>query len=149
MRGRTTLYHSFINLQCFFLRNGDVLFTSFSSAQLIPLINDMANEPLHGGFIDSFMKFLNNSFQVRIICLPVMTSACIFKDTSRNNAQVFLKLKISILVIGLHSINFNFTPHFLTSSMLTSKAGISKEIPPDEKWIIINRNSNHLFIVNS
>ena len=133
MKGRTTLYHSFINLQCFFFRDGDVLLTSFSSSQLIPLINDVANEPLHGGFIDSFMKFLNVSFQVRINCLPVMTSACIFKDTLRKDAQVFLKLKISILVIGLHSINFNFTPHFLTSSMLTRKGGISKEIPPDEK----------------
>ena len=45
-----------------------------------------------------------------------MTSACIFEDTFRNDTQVFLKIRISILEICLHLINSNFTSYSLPSS---------------------------------
>ena len=78
-----------------------------------------------------------------------MTSACMFKDTLRNDTQVFLKFKISIFEISSHLINFNFTPYFLTLSMLTTNAGTSKEIPLDEKWNTITRNTIHFSKVNT
>ena len=75
-----------------------------------------------------------------------MTSACIFKETLRNDTQVFLKIWNSIFEICLHPINFNFTPYFLPSSTLSSYARTPEEIPPDEKWIIITRNTGHFLI---
>ena len=74
------------------------------------LTQDVAKDLLHGGFIYSFLKFLTIQFQVRINCLPAMTSACTFMDTLKNDTQLFLKFKISIFEICLHLINFNFTP---------------------------------------
>ena len=58
-----------------------------------------------------------------------MTSACIFKDTLRNDSPLFLKFKCSIFDICLHLINSNYTSYFLPSSMLSSGAGTSKQIP--------------------
>ena len=72
-----------------------------------------------------------------------MTSACIFKDTLRNDTQVFLKFEVSIFEICLHPINFGFTPYFRTSSKLSRNAGTSKETRPDEKWITITRYTDH------
>ena len=92
----------------------------------------MVNELLHGGFTYLFMKFLKKFFSAWLISLPVMTSACILKDTLRNDTQVFLKFRNPIFEICLHLINSNFTPYFLTSSPLSDDAGTSKEIPPDE-----------------
>ena len=68
-------------------------------------------------------------FTVWLICLPAMTSAWIFKDTLRNDTQVFLKFRDSILEICLHLINLNCTPNFLPQLMLSSGAGTSDEIP--------------------
>ena len=57
-----------------------------------------------------------------------MTSACIFKDTLRNDTQVVLEFRTSILEICLHLINSNFTSYFLHSSMQSSGAGTSNKI---------------------
>ena len=61
-----------------------------------------------------------------------MMSACIFKNTLRNHTQVFLKFRDSTLMICLHLINVNCTLDFLHSMMLSSGAGTSNEIPPQE-----------------
>ena len=66
-----------------------------------------------------------------------MTSACIFKDTLRNDTQVFLKFKNSILEICLHLIISNFTSYFLPSSMQSSGAGTSNEIPLQESGLAL------------
>ena len=66
-----------------------------------------------------------------------MTSACIFKDTLRNDAQVFHKFRDSISEICLHVINSNFTSYFLPSSMQSSRAGTSKEIPLQESGLAL------------
>ena len=58
-----------------------------------------------------------------------MTSACIFKDASRNHTQVFLKFRNSVLEICLHLINLNCSLDLLPSIMLSSGAGTSNEIP--------------------
>ena len=70
--------------------------------------------------------------KVWLICLPALTSACIFKDTLRNHTQVFLKFRNSILEICLRLIKLNCTLHFLPSLMLSSGAGTSKDIPLQE-----------------
>ena len=57
------------------------------------------------------------------------------------------KFKISIFEICLHLINYNSTPYFLTSSTRSRNAGTSKETPPDEKWKIITRDTNHFLIL--
>ena len=75
-----------------------------------------------------------------------MTSACIFKDTLRNETQVFHEFKDSFFEICLHLINSNSTTYFLTSSMLSGGAGTAKEIPPDQMWGIITRNNDHFLI---
>ena len=51
-----------------------------------------------------------------------------FKDKLRNDTQVFLKFRNSILEICLHLINSNFTSYFLPSSMQSSGAATSNEI---------------------
>ena len=61
-----------------------------------------------------------------------MTTACIFKDTLRNHAQMFLKFKDSILEICLRLINLNCTLDSYLSLMLSSGVGTSKEIPLQE-----------------
>ena len=76
-----------------------------------------------------------------------MTSACNFRDTLMDDTQVFLEYKISFFEICLHLINSNFTPYFLTPSTLSSNAGTSKEVPPDEIWNIITRDTN-LFLIS-
>ena len=98
-------------------------------------MNDVANELLHGGFTYSFINFLFISCKVSLICLPAMTSACILKDTLRNDTQMFLKFIDTIFEICLHLINSNITSSFLTSSPPSSYAGTSKEIPPDESKV--------------
>ena len=65
-------------------------------------------------------------------------SACIFKDRLRNDTQVFLKFRDSIFEICLHLINSNFTSYFLPSSMLSSGAGTSKEIPLHESGLSLS-----------
>ena len=72
-----------------------------------------------------------------------MTSACTFKDILRNDTQVFLNSKSSIFEICLHPINFNFTPDFLTSSMLSRNAGTSRDIPTDENQLSLPAIPNH------
>ena len=64
-----------------------------------------------------------------------MTSACIFNDTLRNDTQVFLKFRDSIFEICLHHINSNCTSYLIPSSMLSSNAGTSKEIPLHESGL--------------
>ena len=72
-----------------------------------------------------------------------MTSACIFKDTLRNDFPLFYKIKVSIFEIcSLHLINFSFIPYFLTSSTVSRNKVTSKETPPDEKRITITRKTN-------
>ena len=93
------------------------------------IMNDVANELLHGGFTYLFINLLMILFPLWIICLPAMTSARIFKDTLRNDTQVFLNFRDSIFEICLHLINSNFTSDFLPSLMRSSGAGASKEIP--------------------
>ena len=66
-----------------------------------------------------------------------MTSACIFKDTLRIDTQVFLKFRDSNFEICLHLINSNCTSYFLPSSMLSSGAGTSKEIPLHENGLTL------------
>ena len=66
-----------------------------------------------------------------------MTSACYSKDTFRNHTHVFLKFRDSIFEICLHLINLNCTSYFLPSSMLSSGAGTSKEIPLSLPAILI------------
>ena len=61
-----------------------------------------------------------------------MASACTLKDKLRNDNQVFPNFKLSIFEICLHLSNSNFTPYFLTSSPLSSYAGISKQTPSVE-----------------
>ena len=78
------------------------------------------------------MKFQLFYSKVSLICLPAMTSACIFKDTLRNHTQVFLKFRNSIFEFCLHLINFNCTLDFLLSLMQGSGAGTSNEIPLQE-----------------
>ena len=58
-----------------------------------------------------------------------MPSACIFKDTLRNDTQVLLKLRDSIFESYSHLINSNFISCFLPSPMMSSGAETSKEIP--------------------
>ena len=67
-----------------------------------------------------------------------MTSACIFKDTSGNDTQVFLKFRNSILEICLHLINSNFTSYFLPSSMQSSGAGTSNGIPLQKSGLALS-----------
>ena len=95
---------------------------------ILRIMIDVANDVLHGGFTYLFTKFLF-FFKVCLICLPAMTSVCIFNDTLRNDTEVFLKIRDSIYEICLNFINSNFTCYFLLSSMLSSGAGTSKEIP--------------------
>ena len=66
-----------------------------------------------------------------------MKSACIFKDTLRNDTQVFLKFRDSIFENCLHLINSNCTSYFLPSSMLSSGAGTSKKIPLHESGLSV------------
>ena len=66
-----------------------------------------------------------------------MTSACMFKDTLRNDTQVFLEFRDSIFEICLHLINSNCTSYFLPSLMLSSGARTSKEIPLHESGLSI------------
>ena len=73
-----------------------------------------------------------------------MTSAGIFKDTFGNDTQVVLNFKNSVFEIRFNAINFNFNPYLLTSSTLTGNVGTSREIPPDGKWSIITRDTNHI-----
>ena len=99
---------------------------------LFSIMNDVASELLHGGFTYLFKKFSIILFKIRLICLPAMTSACIFKDTLRNHTQVFHKFRDSIYEICLHLINSHFTSYFLPSSMQSNGGGTSKEIPLQE-----------------
>ena len=77
--------------------NRDIFLTSLFSSKLSPLMNNAANELLPALILYYFMKLLNIHFWVWLICLPAKTSACIFKDTLRNDTQVFRKFKISFL----------------------------------------------------
>ena len=97
----------------------------------------MANKFLHGGFTYLFTKFLIILFTVWLICLPAMTSASIFKDTMRNDTQVFLEFIDSIFEIRLLLINSNCTLSFLPSLMLSSGAGTSNEIPLQESGLAL------------
>ena len=67
-----------------------------------------------------------------------MTSSCIFKDTLRNDTQVFRKFRNSILEICLHLINSNFTSYFLPSSMQSSGEGTSNEKPLQESGLALS-----------
>ena len=58
-----------------------------------------------------------------------MTSACILKDTLRNDNQVLLKFRDSFFEICVHLMNSNCTSYFLPSLMLSSGAGTTKKIP--------------------
>ena len=66
-----------------------------------------------------------------------MTSAFISKDTFGNDTQVFLKFRNSIFEICLHLINLNCTLDFLPSMVLSSGAGTSNEIPPQESGLAL------------
>ena len=71
-------------------------------------------------------------------CLKVhflLTSACILKDTLRKDTQVILIFRDSIFDVCLHLINSDFTSYFLHSSMLSSGAGTSREIPLHESGL--------------
>ena len=68
---------------------------------------------------------------------------------SRNDTQGFVQTKISFIENCLHPINFNYTPHFPTSSALVTKLGTSNEVPLDEGWNIITCKTNHFSNVSS
>ena len=68
-------------------------------------------------------------FQIWLICLPAVTSACILKDTLRNDTQVFLEYRDSMFEICLHLINLKCTSYFLPPFMLSNGAGTSKGTP--------------------
>ena len=111
-----------------FHQKGMLFQTLLQLHSIFSIMNDVANELLHDGFTKSFIKFPNHLFKIWLICLPAMTSACISKDTLRNDTQVCLKFSDSIFEICLHLINSNFTSYFLPSSMPSSGEGTSKEI---------------------
>ena len=100
-------------------------------------VQDVANELLHGGFTYLFIKIKLFYLIEWLICLPLMTSAWIFKDTLRNRTQVLLKFIDSIIEICLHLINLNCTLDSNISSMLSSGAGTTNEIPLQESGFAI------------
>ena len=55
-----------------------------------------------------------------------MTSACIFKNTLRNDTRVFLKFKLSVFDI-FYLFNFSFTPFSITSLTLSRNAGTKRK----------------------
>ena len=67
-----------------------------------------------------------------------MRSACIFKDTLRNDTRVFLKFRNFIFEVCLHLINPNCTLYFLPSVMLSSRARTSNEIPLQESGLALS-----------
>ena len=90
---------------------------------------DKAIGLLHGEYKYWFKKILIIYFQVWLICLPAMTSACVFKYALRNGNQVFPNFELSTFEICLHPVNFNFTAYFLILSNLTRNPVILEEIP--------------------
>ena len=76
-----------------------------------------------------------------------MTSACIFKDTLRNDTQVFLKFRDSVFEIcsqlELHFLLLTFIDAEQRSGNITGN-------PASQKWTIINRNTDHslIFIIS-
>ena len=133
IRGQTHPWRSLINGQLPFCRTWHTLSKKDGHSTLrtshSDLAQDVAKELLHGGFTYLFTKFLIILLKVWLICLPTRTSACIFKDTLRNDTHVLLKFRDSIFEICLHLINSNCTSSFLPSLMLSSSAWTSKEIP--------------------
>ena len=87
----------------------EVLPTSISSSESFLLMNDVANELLHGGFTYSFLQIPNYLISSLTNLSATISSACIFKDTMRNDNKVFLKSKTYIFEICSHPLNFNFT----------------------------------------
>ena len=92
------------------------------------LVQDVAKELFYGGNIFFIHKNPNYFIKVWLLCLPAMTSECIFKDTLRNDTQVFQKFRDSILEICLNLNNSNSTSYFRHSSMQSRGAGTSKKI---------------------
>ena len=64
-------------------------------------------------------------------------SACISKDTMRNDTQVFLFLIVSIFKTCLRLISSASTSYSLTSSTLILNARKSKDIPLEEKEFLL------------
>ena len=77
-------------------------------------------------------------FTVWLICLPAMTSGWILKDTLRNDTQVLLNFRNSTLEVCFYLINSNFTSYFLLSSMHSSGAKTSNEIPLQESGLALS-----------
>ena len=98
----------------------------------------MPNQLKHGGFTHSFMKLYIFYLKVWLICLPAMTSACIFKDTLRNHTQVFLEFRNSILRFDYISSTSTALLTLYLSLMLSSGAGPSKEIPLQESGRLLS-----------
>ena len=104
----------------------------------LDLVKDVANRFLHGGFTYLFIKFQIILFTVWLICLPAMTSAWIFKDTLRNDTQVFLKFRNSILEIRLHPIKLQL--HFLLPTFIDAeqRRGNIKQIPLQKSGLALS-----------
>ena len=81
----------------------------------------MADELLHGGFIISFMKFIiililimtDLSASNDVIIIIIIIHHHIFKNTLRNQTQIFLILKTHSL-ISLQVIIFCYTAKYST-----------------------------------
>ena len=76
-------------------------------------------------------------------CLPAITSACIFKDTLRNQTQVFFKVRNTILRFVYNSFNFNCTLDFLPSTDAEQRCGNIKRNPASGKCTRITRDTDH------
>ena len=72
-----------------------------------------------------------------------MTSTCIFKDILRNQTQIFLEFKNSILSFVYISFNFNCTPDFLPSIDEEQRRGTIKGNPASAKWTFFISDTDH------
>ena len=73
----------------------------------------------------TFIHFL------RSICLPAMMSACIFKDTLRNNTQVFLLLDSPFFFFVYISSILTFSVNYLNLSTVIFNGETSIIVPLD------------------
>ena len=85
--------------------------------------------------VDLHIYSLNSSlilFRVWLICLPAMTSACIFKDPLRSHTQAFLEFRNSILTFVYISLTSTALLNSYLPLMQSGGAGTSNEIPLQE-----------------
>ena len=74
------------------------------------------------------LKIHKYLFQVWLIRLPGMTSTCVFKDTLRNDTEVFLFFKVSIFQLVYNLSTSLHTHKYLTSIILSLTPGYTNVI---------------------